>query len=710
MKERQRNFTSNLIDGQKLTLAGWFIPSHFLVSRKAPNLISKRVRIYPKNKMISYQGKLKSDGHFWLIVENEYLNVADYRQKLAGNDLNPIWGTKTPAKNEKQTRNRPIPVIARTGQKYFVAAETLHFRQLPEWTAITKKHKLLYTGHSIVYSRIHTYRGIQYIQTDSGFLPLLNQITGHRFGILTDQRFKPPVLEQSKVPELFKMHGVYCFTKRLVKVYQLPDLNSTIVGRLDRGSIVNYSGKLVDPHRGWLQLMVTGRPYYVPFMTRFPNHENEYGYEITGSKSVTHLVQPWSFTKASHQHLLLNATAAEKKALSRLELKLNQVRTTDSIVVGLINDTHYDARQSSDSQRPLHDLLLMAHFAKTQRFDAVVMNGDLVDGNQILNRTIIDTADAVAALHESHVPTFITQGNHDDNSGFGRYLNGLRNEQVMTEATERKLHDLQWENLLDTENQFYGKYRVPGTDVTLIMLNTFDIRDASSKTYFDRNYHDRPNGIHWTGILQNIRHSRSRITTQQVNWLIKTLNQLAPDEQAIIFTHDSLRSATDRQAVTPFWTYDWFANNQQGDYARAYQTIVAHRQQIIAVMSAHTHVDDWSKQDGINWVTTTSDITNRRKSARLDSQSIGAWDVLVIQPSQRQLFRLRYGWQDRAGRLPNWQYRLFGDGTDTQHHVLAALLNQFKRQPPLTGNGFYYQNQNKQVNQQWRGFRGYFKF
>ncbi len=60
---------------------------------------------------------------------------------------------------------------------------------------------------------------------------------------------------------------------------------------------------------------------------------------------------------------------------------------------------------------------------------------------------------------------------------------------------------------------------------------------------------------------------------------------------------------------------------------------------------------------------------------------------LIINPKQRQLFRLRYGWHDCAGKLRNWQYRLFGDGTDTKHRSLKTILKRQVRKP-LTGNAF----------------------
>lgn len=706
MNHAKQTFTDRLIDGQIIPQTGRFTPDRFLVSREWPNRLSQRQQIYSAHRPIAYSGKLKSDGRYWLVLQHGYLCVATRKRLLFGHDSNPSWQPVQQTSTVFQSSSKQPHFDCY--KPYFVAAEPLAFRTAPEWTATKSNHNLLHTGSRIVYSNILLNKETFYLKTKHGFLPYLNSQTGERYGVIVGSNLDLPTNLPSKRPTFFKMHGQFCFSRRTVNVYQRPDLSAPIIGALSRQTVVNYTGKLADQHRGWLQLTHAGRHSYVPFMSRFRHHEHYFGHEITGSKSVTRLREPWVFDGAKTA-VRLATTPLEVNALQRLTEQLTRLRQSDSIVIGLINDTHYDAHQSVYSQRTIHDLQMISHFDQDQHFDGLVMNGDLVDGNQTLARTILDTGDAVSAIQEGQLPTFITQGNHDDNSGFARYLNGYRTEQVMTESTAANLRNSQFNSWLADQHNFYGKYKVPGTAVSLIMLNTFDIRDSRSNVYFDRDYDDQPNGIHWTGILQNIRHSRSRIASQQAAWLTQTLDNLAPDEQVIVFTHDSIRSATDRQAVKPFWTYDWFANNQQGSFAKAYNSLVAHKQQIIAVMSGHTHVDDWSRQDGINWITTTSDIADRRKSNRLDSKILGAWDVLVINPKQRQLFRLRYGWQDRSGQIPNWQYLIFGDGTDTRRPTLKQIFKRPDTQP-LTGNALYYQNQNKQVNQVWRGFRGYFEY
>ncbi|WP_054761971.1 metallophosphoesterase family protein [Secundilactobacillus collinoides] len=384
-------------------------------------------------------------------------------------------------------------------------------------------------------------------------------------------------------------------------------------------------------------------------------------------------------------------------------------------MIGLINDTHFDSYNTEASAGTLRDLKAVSYFAKNYGLDAIVANGDLNDGVQTLDRTILDISRAVTALKLSETPFFITQGNHDDNSGFARYENGYRVGQVLTSQAALNLrnqhHSAQQIMPKTSGPAFYGKYRVSNSQISLILLDTFDIPDSAVDGYFKRNYDEAPTGLQWTGILQNIRHSRSRIRQAQADWFSQTMATLAPEEQVIVFTHDSIRSAVTDDAVGGFWTYDWFANNQQGAYAQVSSTLAAHRNQVISVMNGHTHVDDWSHDDGINWITTTCDAPDRRKTGHGQRKTAtnSAWDVLVINPTQRRLSRFRYGWRDAAGSESRLRFALFGDGTDNRVPGLHEKLNKL-RPAALTRNAILYNQKSKQTRQRWRGFRSNFDY
>ena len=254
----------------------------------------------------------------------------------------------------------------------------------------------------------------------------------------------------------------------------------------------------------------------------------------------------------------------------------------------------------------------------------------------------------------------------------------------MTEQIAHNLRNQLNSEWLANQDAFYGKYKVPGTAISLIMLNTFDIRDSHSGVYLTVITTTSQTVFTGPVFLQNIRHSRSRISSQQATWLTQALAHLTPDEQVIVFTHDSIRSATDRQAVKPFWTYDWFANNQQGDFARVYDSLVKHRNQIIAIMSGHTHVDDWSQQDGLNWIATTSDVADRRKTSRLGSRTLGAWD-LSDQSRNSDNFRPRYIAGKTALAVFVMAVPLFGDGILIRHNEEIIKPPNSK---PATGNAY----------------------
>lgn len=716
-KVRSTDFDDQMLDGQPVWQSGQFWPIHLLVSRKSANQGAQRIQSYRRGHPVSYQGKLKRDGRFWLIIIKNgaisYLPVARRAGQLWGMDSNPVWRSPNvnqhPTLMETSKQNYPATQPA---TRSFVAAEPLSFRTSANWPALASPTKILAAGEQIVYRKIVSNQQIDYLVTEDGYLPYADNRQKHRFGVLLSPTSQSVRFDEAT--RCYQLNGVFQFTKREVIAYTAPDLAAPIVTHLDKGTIVKYTGKCRTRHRGWLRINFNQRSVHVPFATLYPHHRHYYGVEITGSKLVTRLTEPWQYTNQAGL-VNINPRQSALKAQSRqLATVLGRIRQPETVVIGLMTDTHFDASQSSTTRQTYTDLRNFRQFAVDNQLDAMIMNGDLIDGNQTLSRSILDMGDALNALDtHSQVPLMVSLGNHDDNSGFARYVNGYRTEQVMTTHILQNLCHPIITSESDVHNEFYGHLSLAGTRVHLIVLNAFDIPDEAENGYFKRNFDDQPTGIHWTGILQNIRHSRSRFAQAQVKWLARTLNALGEDQQVLIFSHATIRSDNARQAVTPFWTYDWFVNNQQGDYASLYRTIVDHHRQVIAVMSGHTHVDDWSKQDGINWITTTSDIVDRRKTNLVDAKQLGAWDLLAINPSKREVIRLRFGWHDQSGHRSNWRYRLFGDGTNPQRLSLSALSQQLKRQfkpAPRIGNARYYQNQSQQVRQTWRGFKGYFTY
>lgn len=360
----------------------------------------------------------------------------------------------------------------------------------------------------------------------------------------------------------------------------------------------------------------------------------------------------------------------------------------------------------------LHELQVMSSYVRQHRVDALVVNGDLVDGVQTIDRTLLDTKTAVETLRSSEVPCLFVQGNHDDNSGFARFVNGNRVEQVIDDATLASLRG--FDRLLGSRaspEALYGLYHFPGTSVYAIILDAFDIPDPGPGVYFEDGYNDVVNAIHWHGLVANIRHSRSRFRRQQSDWLEATFDTLSADAQVIVFSHAAVRRPATRKAPGFIWTYDWFVNNQQGDNGRVYQTLVTYRRQIIAVVTGHDHVDDWANDDGLNWVASTSAIPSRRKNNVNQSNSSikSAWDLLVINPDDREMFRFRYGWQDSPGSKRQPRKHLIKRYTNYIKRTFEGHCNLFKNKP-IVDESDHYNNATKHSIQRWNGFRGHFNY
>ncbi|WP_054708051.1 hypothetical protein [Secundilactobacillus paracollinoides] len=130
---------------------------------------------------------------------------------------------------------------------------------------------------------------------------------------------------------------------------------------------------------------------------------------------MTRLIEPWTYTHpetittTEDPRQSLVPTTDEKTGFDQLAAKIAQVAASDTVVIGLINDTHLDSYNTAQSANTLHDLKALSYFAKNYGLDALVANGDLNDGVQTLDRTILDIDRAVTALKTSDTPFFITQ-------------------------------------------------------------------------------------------------------------------------------------------------------------------------------------------------------------------------------------------------------------------------------------------------------------
>lgn len=518
-----------------------------------------------------------------------------------------------------------------------------------------------------------------------------------------------------KNAHIYLMRGTYRAPGQGLFGYSQPSLDADECEFFPGKQLIGYTGKVRANSVGWLIVNNNQRKTYVPFATLIGRWIVRNGHEVGVKNRTLHLREPWEYDQAPMHGVNtsdLELSAIEEAALEQLSNKVKNVADTDAVVIGCVTDVHYDSHRSATTKAMLHELQAMSSYAQRHHVDALVSNGDLVDGIQTLDRTLLDTKAAVETLRASEVPCLFVQGNHDDNSGFARFVNGDRVEQVISAETLASLRGL--DRLTDgslSPSVLYGMYHFSGTKVYAILLDAFDMPDSSAGGYFTDGYDDVANTIHWNGVVANIRHSRSRFQRQQAEWLETTLDALPADAQVIVFSHAAIRRPENQKAPGFYWTYDWFVNNQQGYYARIYHALLAHQGQIIAIVTGHNHVDDWANDDGLNWIASTSAISSRRKSdANQSNCNInGAWDVLVINPSQREMFRLRYGWQDLPGSKRGSHQHLVKRCTNHIKMTFEKYCNLF-RNKSVVDELDNYNNITKHVVQRWNGFRGHFNY
>lgn len=444
--------------------------------------------------------------------------------------------------------------------------------------------------------------------------------------------------------------------------------------KIHRGLVFSYQGKLF--REGWLWAISDGR--YIPYQ-RVRGHlprsvrKRRVGgvnWYRAGRVLDTAAKQPlagiWPYSSERHvadrgQSMTVEAvrpllpTKVEQRELQRVKQAIARVQQPDSVVIAHLTDTHFSSYASPSTARSLRYLKTVSYYAQDTALDLVVHNGDLTDGVVDKRYELTDMKQAVAALQLSQRPVLISQGNHDDNSGYARDVDSQFYDQVITNPEANQIKGATFAGLLDNRlvtnanHAVYGRYKVPDSPVNVIILDGFD----------------QPDDLPGYRSRYDFRHGWTHFSPAQQTWLRETLSALPDDEMALVFTHIMPHGLPfDRHG-----NYNEFAAaNQRGgaDEGDAIRAILRQYQQrtgnLIAVVAGHTHIDDYAYQDGINWIVSACAITDRglgRLKRRFNSRYEQAWDVFSVNPSTRELYRIRYGYHNRRGFLGRVHWRGF---------------------------------------------------
>ena len=280
-------------------------------------------------------------------------------------------------------------------------------------------------------------------------------------------------------------------------------------------------------------------------------------------------------------------TNEAKRAASRV----NELRTSDSLVFALFSDTHYVVNgtwhDTAESLGKMHELV---------NFDGIVHLGDITDGMVTSEAT---KAYASIVLHELKIhgiPVGLALGNHDSN-----YFRG--NPQGFSHKEQRDFYfdggELHY--CMDYEAQ----------KLRLIFLDSFDFTET-------------------------MRYGYSKKCTA---WLEQTLSSTSTDWRVIIFSH-----------LPPVTRLQFWAKEVRGE-EEIRRILHIYSNKIIAWINGHNHADRIDHVESIPIVSTintkceaftehkpTSYITPERK---LDTATQEAWDIMIV--NQTTINFVRFG-------------------------------------------------------------------
>jgi hypothetical protein len=276
----------------------------------------------------------------------------------------------------------------------------------------------------------------------------------------------------------------------------------------------------------------------------------------------------------------------------RVAQKVNSIRETGTLVFALLTDTHYVVNGTWEDT-----LSAVRETHNTVKFDGAIHLGDFTDGmvtgevtRSYVNRVIDD-------LKSLRVPFFGVLGNHDSN-----YFKN--NPERFSLKEQCNLY------LGRDEPRYYADFH--NEKLRFIFLESFD-----------------PD--------EKIRYGYS---SECINWLDRTLEEMSGDWAAIIFSH-----------LPPMTKLQYWAKEIRGE-EQLLNVLNKNKKKILAWINGHNHADkiDYDPFPVVSLVNAKCEAFTEHKtdgfitpSRKLDEISQEAWDVMVINSAKKSIQFIRYG-------------------------------------------------------------------
>lgn len=287
--------------------------------------------------------------------------------------------------------------------------------------------------------------------------------------------------------------------------------------------------------------------------------------------------------------------------------KIQEKRTENSIVIGLLSDTHVTVNGTWEDT--VHNI---GEVHKQVGFDAIVHLGDLTDGMVPAQVTQKYVRKVISDLSGNGVPLYIVLGNHDSNYFYS-------NPEPLNEEEQYEIYHKHIENYLSRKSRS-PYYYIDFDDVLIrcLFLTSFDYQE-------------------------DIRYGFSE---KELDWVQETLLKTPKGYSIIVFCH---------APPIPELDYEWSQTIRNGHKLLSILEEFGTKdsKNILALIHGHTHADfvytersfpivsiGCSKCECFIENKPNGSVTQERK---LNTVTQELWDTLVITPDEKRLDFVRFG-------------------------------------------------------------------
>jgi 3',5'-cyclic AMP phosphodiesterase CpdA len=304
--------------------------------------------------------------------------------------------------------------------------------------------------------------------------------------------------------------------------------------------------------------------------------------------------------------------------------RAKQAQTTGSVDIVFYTDPHHKLGGNQ-----LRAAAAVKHAAKALSSDCMVIGGDIMENGPKIE-VLLAQSELMDAIRMQGCPAFPMRGNHDDNSieDFRLKLKGANNAIFPVEAYTDIYQRLDGTVSFDKgyESGLYYYYDIPVKKTRIVMLNSVDVLYK----------------VKADGMLQQNGQWEYAFSDRQVDWFEHKVFDFSdiPDGdkwKVVIFSHLPIIQRGVKGYV------DGEVENGE----KIWKVIKTNRNQVVACLFGHVHIDQVLYQDGIPLISTLNAVSYRNYAESPDrtvgTASETAFDLISIDCSKGELRMTRFG-------------------------------------------------------------------